>query len=158
MEEALETLESLGEGVEGRQLSLQDLQDQLDESRRVLARMKKSNRNSGTAAGYDEVLQHLISAMVAASENESSDKDGDDDDGDDDVLLMSDEEIDGLVVNLEAAAPGGGLQVREDLLRRCIVDRAGRRTLEAIVEVTRNLLSGEDLPAEERIFHFAGEG
>lgn len=125
MEETLETLQSL----EGQ--SIQELQDQLEDSKRVLDQMNKNVTG--------EVLQNLISVMLAC------DNDGD--------LLLSDAEIDTLIDNLEATQ---GVQLKEDMFRQAIIDNG--RSLAAVMEVTRNLLCGKELSSEQTIFHFLDDG
>ena len=125
MEETLETLQSL----EGQ--SIQELQNQLEDSKRVLDQMNKNVTG--------EVLQNLISVMLAC------DNDGD--------LLLSDAEIDTLIDNLEATQ---GVQLKEDMFRQAIIDNG--RSLAAVMEVTRNLLCGKELSSEQTIFHFLDDG
>mmetsp|Transcript_16462 Transcript_16462/g.45962 ORF Transcript_16462/g.45962 Transcript_16462/m.45962 type:complete len:96 (+) Transcript_16462:685-972(+) len=72
-----------------------------------------------------DILQNLISMVLAC-----------DDDGD---MILSDDEIDDLIFNLEGVH---GVQLKEELIRKMIVDNG--RSLNAIMDVAKTVLTGED--------------
>jgi len=164
MEEALETLQSLQQQqhrdgkTSGSAFSIQELQDQLEESQKVLAAMNSGGNNRNTTTG--ELLQHLIAAMLVCENKSDEEEDGDN------LVLLSDEDIDALVDSLEATP--GVRHVNEHLLRQIMVEEG--RSLTALMEITKNLLlstsqqQGDDddelpvqIPEEQCIFRLSRE-
>lgn len=124
MEETLETLQQM----QGQ--SLKELEQQLQDSKRILGQMETNAKS--------ELLQNLITVMLA------SDADGD--------LILSDEEIDSLVYNLEQIH---AVELHEDLLKETIIEHG--RNLASLMEVARHLLCSKDIPPEKSIFRFLKE-
>lgn len=104
MEETLETLKGI---------SLHDLEQQLTESKNVLATL---NQNVSS-----QIVQHLIAVLLSI--------------GDDDDFILSDQEIETLMEKFESVPH---VKVRHDLLQQTLVEHG--RSLSALLHVTRNLL------------------
>eukprot|EP00525_Craspedostauros_australis_P013159 CAMPEP_0198110196 /NCGR_PEP_ID=MMETSP1442-20131203/2216_1 /TAXON_ID= /ORGANISM="Craspedostauros australis, Strain CCMP3328" /LENGTH=261 /DNA_ID=CAMNT_0043766153 /DNA_START=84 /DNA_END=869 /DNA_ORIENTATION=- len=125
-------LESLGSSVKSLKKSkdslqklqtakgaaLDELQNQLEESKKIYAGMQKNLQG--------DILQNLISMALAC-----------DDDGD---MMLDDDEIDQLIINLEGVQ---GVQLKEDSIRKMIVDNG--RSLDAIMGIAKKMMeSGDD--------------
>lgn len=124
MEETLETLQSMqGESVD-------ELENQLEESKQILASMNVNLKS--------ELLQNLISVMLAADAN-----------GD---MLLSDEEIEDLIHQLESIH---GVELKEQMLKNIIID-AGR-SVAGIMELARHVLCDKDIPEDKNIFALVEE-
>lgn len=104
-----ETLDSVN-ALQGE--SIKKLEEQLNESKEILANM---NRNRKAV-----ILQNLITVLLATDGNQD--------------MLLSDEEIDDLIHNMESI---NGVELKEDLVRQTIID-AGR-SVAAVMEVARNV-------------------
>jgi hypothetical protein len=102
--------------------SVSALEQQVEENKQILSRMKKSTKG--------RVIQNLISIIYRGDVNE------------DDIIGA--EEVDEVIKGLHKI---GGLTVHEEKLKIAIT---GRKT-EAVIDVVKNLLS-DDVPPEERIF------
>lgn len=117
------TLEAV-RAAEGQ--SLDELSRQLETSKEILDKME-DNLMAG-------VLQNLITVVLGC------DRDGD--------LMLSDGEIDALIVKMEGVH---GIDLKQDLLRRKLVEQG--RSLNAVLSVCKNVLDN-DVPADENIFSF----
>jgi len=121
LREMEETLANV-KAMEGKSIDI--LEDQLETSQQILKDMEKNLKAT--------ILQNLISIVF------ESDIDGDN--------KMSDAELDEFMARMENI---GGVQVKEELFRKKIIDSG--RSLNAVMDVIRNLLD-EEVPPEERIF------
>lgn len=120
MQNTLETVRA----VEGQ--SLDELQKQLDASKEILDHMQDNL--------MADILQSLITVVLTC------DKDGD--------SILSDEEIDSLIVKMEGVQ---GIDLKQDLLRAKLVEQG--RSLGAILNVCKNVLD-DDVPADQNIVSF----
>lgn len=129
VEESVSKLEALEETVAAvNQLqgeSVQKLEEQLEESKKILSHMKTNQKAV--------ILQNLVTVLLA------TDADAD--------MLLSDEEIEELIQNLEGIH---GVQLNEDLLRQTVIDQG--RSVAAVMEVARAVLTPSD--GESNIFSY----
>jgi len=121
-----ETLASL-HAVQG--MSLADMEVQLEQSKTILAGMRQNVKG--------ELLQNIVSVLLAVDADQN--------------MLLSDAEIDALIINLEGI---NSVQLKEQLLKDCIVEHG--RSIVALMEVARNLMK-DNLPEENCIFKFLEE-
>ena len=119
----MQTLQS----VQGR--SLTELEDQMEDSRKILARMGDNYKA--------RLLQNLISIVLALDDDGSG--------------CLSDAGVNKLIVRIGAIK---GVKLKEDKLREEIT-RHGR-SVQAIMGVLRHLLTN-DVPTEHNIFCFVEE-
>jgi len=94
--------------------SIKKLEEQLNESKEILANMTRNRKAV--------ILQNLVTVLLATDGNQD--------------MLLSDEEIDDLIHNMESI---NGVELKEDLVRQTIID-AGR-SVAAVLEVARNVES-----------------
>ena len=92
--------------------SIKKLEEQLNESKEILANMSQNRKAV--------ILQNLVSVLLATDGNQD--------------MLLSDEEIDDLIHNLESI---NGVELKEDLVRKTIIDSG--RSVAAVMEVARNV-------------------
>jgi hypothetical protein len=105
--------------------SLDALENQLEESKEVLNKMKLNVRG--------EILGNLFDVILA------NDVDGND--------ILSDEEIDALIVSMEHL---NGVDFNDELVKQTIIDKG--RSIDAIMELVQNLLK-EDVSERQKYFH-----
>lgn len=110
MQETLETLQS----VQGQ--SIGELEDQLQESRKILAMLHSNYKG--------ELLQNIISIVLGSDDNQD--------------MILSDDDIDILIHRLEGI---NNVQIDEDALRKLIIDHG--RCVEALMEVAKSVLSAD---------------
>eukprot|EP00978_Attheya_sp_CCMP212_P005834 scaffold12984_cov58-Attheya_sp.AAC.7 len=125
LKEMQETLEEI-KHTEGQSLDM--LEEQLIQSRKILASMDENLKGA--------VLQNLITTVLAC------DHDGD--------SIINDDELEELILKMKSQ---NGVEIKEEEFKNKIVK--GGRSLNAIMDLVRNLLS-EDVPEEERIFNLIG--
>lgn len=114
----LAALEATMEAVNALQGdSIGKLQEQLQESKDILASMDRN------CQGF--ILQNLVTVLLATDADQN--------------MMLSDEEIDELIHNLEGIQ---GVQLKEDLLRKTIIEQG--RSVGAVMEVARNVLTPPD--------------
>jgi len=99
--------------------------EQVKKGKQLLKGMKKNLRGT--------VLQSLLTIVMA------SDEDGD--------AMIDDNEADAMIQNLKSLK---GITLREDLFREAIRNSGG--SLDAVMDMVRDLVKNEDIPPEEQIF------
>jgi hypothetical protein len=104
--------------------SLDALENQLEESKEILNKMKLNVRG--------EILGNLFDVLLA------HDLDGND--------VLSDEEIDGLIVSMEHL---NGVDFNDALVKQTIIDRG--RSIDAVMELVQNTLK-EDVSERHKYF------
>lgn len=105
--------------------SLDALENQLEESREILNKMKQNVQG--------EILGNLFDIILAV------DADGDD--------ILSDDEIDALIQSMEKL---NGVDFRDEVVRNAIIDKG--RSIDAIMDLVTNTLK-EDVSEREKYFH-----
>ena len=125
MQETLETLQL----VQGQ--SIEELEEQLEDSKDILANMKTNYKG--------RLLQNLITVMLDA-----------DDDGN---MMLSDDDIEQIIQRLEGLH---NININDAALRKVIIDNG--RSLEAVMEVAKSALmaDSEDDP-DNSLFTFLEE-
>lgn len=107
--------------------SLDALENQLEESKEILNKMKKNVQG--------EILGNLFEVMLAA------DADGDD--------TLDDHEIQELIFKLEKL---NGVDFKDELVKKTIVEHGS--SIDAIMNLVRNLMS-QDIEERNKYFHIA---
>jgi hypothetical protein len=110
LEETLSTLQ----GVQGN--SVTALEEQLQESKNILASMKTNTQG--------QILQNLISVLLATDVDQN--------------MLLSDTEIQQLIENLEQVE---NIQLDENLIKTTIIEQG--RSVAAVMEIARNVMANE---------------
>ncbi|KAL3944138.1 MAG: hypothetical protein SGBAC_001785 [Bacillariaceae sp.] len=105
--------------------SLDALENQLEESKEILAKMKQNVQG--------EVLGNLFDVLLVA------DLDGDD--------VLSNEEIHDLIVKMERLH---GVDFNDELVKQTIIDNG--RSIDAIMELVKNLMS-KNVEERNKYFH-----
>lgn len=105
--------------------SLDALENQLEESKEILAKMKQNVQG--------EVLGNLFDVLLVA------DLDGDD--------VLSNEEIHDLIVKMERLH---GVDFNDELVKQTIIDNG--RSIDGIMELVKNLMS-RDVAERNKYFH-----
>lgn len=128
MQQTLETLQA----VQGQ--SMDELEEQLQESKEILATMHKNYKG--------QVLQNLISVLLGA------DQDGD--------MLLSDDDIEDMIHRLEGLH---NVNINDAKFRQVIIDNG--RSVEAVMEVAKQALmaetAGKNGDADDALFTFLQE-
>jgi hypothetical protein len=117
MQETLTILQS----VQGSVRSLQDLQQQLDESKAILARKMNNNAQSS-------ILQILIHVMLASDEEDAND------------LILSNQQMDSILQKFQDVR---GVHTHDAELRQFMIDHG--RGMTAVLEVARHVLFPKDV-------------
>jgi hypothetical protein len=108
LQTALSTIKALDNS------SIQQLEQQIQESKEILSRMDQS------AQAF--ILQNLVSVLVSCDADQN--------------MILKDQEIDSLIHSLECIH---GVQLREDKIRQTILQH--NRSITAIMEIARNVIA-----------------
>jgi hypothetical protein len=124
--ETVDDLQDLGDALDvissSTNQSVITLEQQVEENKEILAKMKKSTRG--------RIIQNLISIIYRGDSNADN--------------VISEEEATGVILGLKDVS---GVTIHEERLRAAIVGKS----VESIVDVVQNLLNNQ-VPKEDRIF------
>mmetsp|Transcript_14846 Transcript_14846/g.21789 ORF Transcript_14846/g.21789 Transcript_14846/m.21789 type:complete len:255 (+) Transcript_14846:117-881(+) len=107
--------------------SVESLIETVDENKRILARMERNVRAA--------VLQNMVSVLIA------SDSDGD--------FMIGEDEMEGLLRRLRRV---NGCRVNEIKFKEIVAEKDG--SLDAILDIVRDVLNGDNTEVSEPIFVF----
>mmetsp|Transcript_856 Transcript_856/g.1138 ORF Transcript_856/g.1138 Transcript_856/m.1138 type:complete len:268 (-) Transcript_856:117-920(-) len=124
MQQTLETLQA----VQGQ--SMDDLEEQVEESRNILATMSKNYKG--------QLMQNLISVLLGA------DEDGN--------MILSDDDIEDIIHRLEGLH---NVNINDALLRQLIIDNG--RSVEAVMALAKHALMADSGDADDSLFTFLQE-
>jgi hypothetical protein len=137
-EETLSILQSLN-----GQTSISDLQEQLSDMKLYWRQQQVGSKNSKQQKALTELMQSIIAVLVTATKDISTDGDAadasEDDDDDEFYLLLSDQEMDQFIDQIEAIS---NARIDADACRRTIIQHG--RGIPAMMELARQVLMYKD--------------